>query len=241
VDLEPEIPARLADVIEKHRLGDVVHTAFGLDQADRASLTSFVDAHIPPEGLDLVIDDASHLLGPTRVSFEVLFPRLRPGGLYVLEDWITDWTIATALAPRYPDPQVLRAHFDNVRRVWHVINQGAEGIPEEVLVAINETSARGYEADPDASPERILEYIAAAVDSIDLTPAKDVFAAVDLDPRTLSDFAIDLVMIRATQRNVIDEVCIDHDWLTARRGNAPLPRDGFRIKDAWPDVFGYLS
>ena len=39
------------------------------------------------EPLDLVIDDASHLYGPTMASFEVLFPRLRPGGLYVIEDW----------------------------------------------------------------------------------------------------------------------------------------------------------
>ena len=33
--------------------------------------------------LDLVIDDASHLYVPTRTSFEALFPRLRPGGLYI--------------------------------------------------------------------------------------------------------------------------------------------------------------
>ncbi len=37
--------------------------------------------------LDLVIDDASHLYVPTRTSFETLFPRLRPGGLYIIEDW----------------------------------------------------------------------------------------------------------------------------------------------------------
>jgi len=37
--------------------------------------------------LDLVIDDASHAYEQTRNSFEILFPRLRPGGLYVIEDW----------------------------------------------------------------------------------------------------------------------------------------------------------
>jgi predicted methyltransferase len=35
--------------------------------------------------LDLVVDDTSHL-GPTRASFNTLFPRLRPGGVYVIED-----------------------------------------------------------------------------------------------------------------------------------------------------------
>ena len=37
--------------------------------------------------LDLVIDDASHLYGPTKASFEALFPLLREGGVYVIEDW----------------------------------------------------------------------------------------------------------------------------------------------------------
>ena len=40
--------------------------------------------------LDLVIDDASHMYQPTKASFEALFPCLRPGGLYVIEDWA--WT-----------------------------------------------------------------------------------------------------------------------------------------------------
>ncbi|MDQ1511710.1 MAG: hypothetical protein QOG50_3554, partial [Actinomycetota bacterium] len=35
----------------------------------------------------LVIDDASHLIDETRASFNALFPRVRPGGTYVIEDW----------------------------------------------------------------------------------------------------------------------------------------------------------
>jgi hypothetical protein len=37
--------------------------------------------------LDLALDDASHRYGPTKASFEVVFPRLRTGGAYVIEDW----------------------------------------------------------------------------------------------------------------------------------------------------------
>jgi hypothetical protein len=36
--------------------------------------------------LDLVSDDASHLLRETRASFNALFPRLRSGGEYIIED-----------------------------------------------------------------------------------------------------------------------------------------------------------
>jgi len=39
------------------------------------------------DGPDIVIDDASHLLAPTRAALEILWPRVAPGGLYVVEDW----------------------------------------------------------------------------------------------------------------------------------------------------------
>ena len=60
------------------------------------------------EPLDLVIDDASHVLGPTRSSFESLFPHLRPGGTYLIEDWNSahifhDAMRATLRDPRAPD------------------------------------------------------------------------------------------------------------------------------------------
>lgn len=43
---------------------------------------------LPPNTLlDLVVDDASHYYEYTRASFETLFPRLRAGGLYIIEDW----------------------------------------------------------------------------------------------------------------------------------------------------------
>jgi hypothetical protein len=44
-------------------------------------------AHEFSAPLDLVIDDASHIYGPTKASFQALFPLLRPGGLYLIEDW----------------------------------------------------------------------------------------------------------------------------------------------------------
>ncbi|MGH7365179.1 MAG: class I SAM-dependent methyltransferase [Candidatus Rokuibacteriota bacterium] len=59
---------------------------WAVDQLDQGRLRALVESAF--EGpLDLVIDDASHLYAPTRASFEALFPLLRPGGLYVIEDW----------------------------------------------------------------------------------------------------------------------------------------------------------
>ena len=45
-------------------------------------------AEVAPNGFDIVIDDASHLGEYTRESFWHLFRRhLKPGGIYVLDDW----------------------------------------------------------------------------------------------------------------------------------------------------------
>jgi hypothetical protein len=38
-------------------------------------------------GFDIIIDDASHNYPLSLASFNGLFPLLRPGGVYVLEDW----------------------------------------------------------------------------------------------------------------------------------------------------------
>ena len=40
-----------------------------------------------PKGIDLVVDDASHLFAPTKATFQMLFPLVRTGGHYVIERW----------------------------------------------------------------------------------------------------------------------------------------------------------
>lgn len=53
--------------------------------------TEFLDrvaAEVAPGGFDIIIDDASHIAEWTKISFWHLFTRhLKPGGLYVIEDW----------------------------------------------------------------------------------------------------------------------------------------------------------
>ena len=53
-------------------------------------------AEVAPNGFDIVVDDASHLGEYTRDSFWHLFRHhLKPGGIYVLDDWVcayrSDW------------------------------------------------------------------------------------------------------------------------------------------------------
>lgn len=40
-----------------------------------------------PEGIDLIIDDASHTIDDTRINFSSYFDRVTHDGMYVIEDW----------------------------------------------------------------------------------------------------------------------------------------------------------
>lgn len=43
------------------------------------------------DGYDIIIDDGGHKMGQQRTSFNVLFPKLNHGGLYVIEDLHTSY------------------------------------------------------------------------------------------------------------------------------------------------------
>jgi predicted O-methyltransferase YrrM len=83
VDIRPEPVAPLLQYLSRTR-DRFVH--FATSQADAEILREIVLGELANE-LDLVVDDASHAYEETKTSFEFLFPLLRPGGLYVIEDW----------------------------------------------------------------------------------------------------------------------------------------------------------
>jgi hypothetical protein len=74
------------ELLVARKLEDRVKTFWRTNQADAGTLRGLVQRELNGE-LDLVIDDASHIYASTRASFEVLFPLLSPGGLYIIEDW----------------------------------------------------------------------------------------------------------------------------------------------------------
>lgn len=77
----------LDEIIKRHGIGDKVRLHFGVSQDDRAAVSAVIDAEFGDDPLDLVIDDASHDYACSRSSFDIIFPRLRAGGFYLIEDW----------------------------------------------------------------------------------------------------------------------------------------------------------
>jgi predicted O-methyltransferase YrrM len=97
VDIAAHPVAALEAFLDAHALRDAVRPYYGVDQADGRRLTGIVEGEFGADPIDLVIDDASHLPGPTRASFDVLFPRLCEDGLYVIEDWSWEHAIASKM------------------------------------------------------------------------------------------------------------------------------------------------
>jgi predicted O-methyltransferase YrrM len=140
---EGRVPA-LDELIVERGLGGRVHVHHGVDQADAPELGRVIDQHLGSRPLDLVIDDASHLVAPTRTSFNVLFPRLRPGGAYVIEDWswahigyglhrpqetpLTELVFEITMALPSP-PGVI--HEIRIDRDWAVIVRGHAGLGDD--------------------------------------------------------------------------------------------------------------
>jgi hypothetical protein len=87
VSIDISKPARDLERFQReHPDASRVAPYFRTSQADEAALDQIIAREFKGP-LDLVIDDASHDYELTKASFDILFPRLRPGGYYVIEDW----------------------------------------------------------------------------------------------------------------------------------------------------------
>ena len=89
-DIAPGPIDALDALLADRGLSERIRLHWAVDQSDTTTMRSLVDAFFGDTPLDLVIDDASHRLAPTRASFELLFPCVRPGGLFIIEDWSHD-------------------------------------------------------------------------------------------------------------------------------------------------------
>jgi hypothetical protein len=87
IELETDVPKTLERYIAESGLGDTIVPYYGVDQGDTETLREIMKREFHGEPVDVVIDDASHLYGPTKAAFNELFPLLRAGGRYFLEDW----------------------------------------------------------------------------------------------------------------------------------------------------------
>ncbi|PIP02132.1 MAG: hypothetical protein COW18_00055 [Zetaproteobacteria bacterium CG12_big_fil_rev_8_21_14_0_65_54_13] len=87
VDFNPAPVEAMTRYIEKTGKSDVIRPYYGIDQSDRQAMEKVLSGEFPDRDIDMIVDDASHLYEQTRAAFNISFPYLRPGGLYIIEDW----------------------------------------------------------------------------------------------------------------------------------------------------------
>ncbi len=97
VDISAQPAAALVEFLARRGLDERVIPYWGVDQSDSASLRAIVESVFTGHQLDMVIDDASHEFQATTASLEALLPLVRPGGVYVIEDWDWETQLATGL------------------------------------------------------------------------------------------------------------------------------------------------
>jgi hypothetical protein len=155
IDIAEQPNPGLSDFVERFGLEGSVSTEWGVDQGDAERVGRIVDERLGGAQLDLVIDDASHMLAESRRSFEALFPRLRPGGEYVLEDWawaheaIEVWPRRPALTLLVFELTIACAHHPEVvaaveiDRAWTMIRRGEGQVPGGKLELASLLGERG--------------------------------------------------------------------------------------------------
>jgi Methyltransferase domain len=250
IDIRPDPVEELESFLVRRSLTDRVRPHYGVDQSDRARLTEIIEAEFGEAPLDLVLDDASHLYHPTKRSFEILFPRLRPGGLYVIEDWRSeqDWFNF-----------FLRAMDQRGTANADAVDAGLAGAFTGPM-----TAERGYferlwvntMRDPDNPDHSVLSTWYDALGTGPSTPTRDALLSVldglladdrvptdpwaDPDPPLLALAAELLVGIGGGDAAMVDLVASPH-WLAVRRGPAELDPATFTLDDVARDRLGVLA
>jgi hypothetical protein len=101
IDRRRPLGSALRDYLAARDLDRTMRIYDDVDQADRRRLAEIVEEEFDDQPLDLVVDDCSHMYEATRASFNELFPRLRSGGLFTIEDW--PWAHEEPVAEMWAD------------------------------------------------------------------------------------------------------------------------------------------
>lgn len=149
IDISENRIAAVDEYIRQNGLADTLKPFYGIDQSNTALLRDMVTTEFDGELLDLVIDDASHFLAETRQSFNALFPRVRPNGVYIIEDWSwahPNWQSADDTPGFWPDREPL------TKLIFEIIMAcpSTHGMIEKVEVDRNSATIWRGSADIDA-------------------------------------------------------------------------------------------
>ncbi len=85
IDISDQVVSCLERYINEAAQG-VIKSYYNVSQSSVDDLIAIIEKEFP-NGIDMVIDDASHFYEESKVSFETVFPYVVKGGSYIIEDW----------------------------------------------------------------------------------------------------------------------------------------------------------
>lgn len=250
LDIRDEVVTELEAFLARRSMSEIVRPYYGVDQADAERLITIVATEFGDTPLDLVIDDASHLYHPTKRSFETLFPRLRPGGLYVIEDWRSeqDWfnfflqsmsrrgtpnaaAVDAGLAAAFTGPMTPeRGYFE---RLWINTMRDATNPDHAVLSA-------WYDSLRAAAPTPTTEALVSFLDGLLADQRAPADPWSDPTPPLLA-LASELLVGVGGGHDALTDVVVSPHWLAVRRGPAELDGATFHLAEVARDRLGVLA
>lgn len=124
-----------------------------VDQTDRSKLISLIKSHLGGEDLDLVFDDASHRYHQSLESFNIVFPYLRKGGYYIIEDWAWGHWL-------HEDSSAYPAFTEPTRLIFELVEAAANvGLIESIHVCSGFTAVKRGSLDIPKGGFHLRDYI----------------------------------------------------------------------------------
>ena len=157
-DISAEAPC-FTRYLERNKLTDVIRVHFGVSQTDQERLRAAIDSDFGHEPVDVVIDDASHEYAATKTCFETIFPYLRSGGAYIIEDWAwghnhkwppEDRADMPLMSPLLSELMLVCGHASavidkvEINRRFAVIWRGVADLPKDHFRLSDHYIARGF-------------------------------------------------------------------------------------------------
>jgi hypothetical protein len=128
-----------------------------VDQTDIENLSSVINEHFPL-GIDLIIDDASHIGSFTKITMVGIFHFLNSGGVYIIEDWGTGYWTDWPDGQRYEQPTFEEGPIGmKMRHPSH--DYGMVGFVKSLidLIGIGDIRRSSASLLPGLEPIRVLE------------------------------------------------------------------------------------
>ena len=124
-----------------------------VDQTNRNELIQLINCHYP-EGVDLVIEDASHFGHFSKITFEIVFPFVKPLGCYFIEDWGTGYWDSWPDGSRF-ETFPIASHNNNLPKRIPSHDVGMVGFVKSLVDFTHEGAIKNNHSDESKYSSRI--------------------------------------------------------------------------------------